>query len=79
MLQKLCDNCKKEIPVDSYDNGNFRIEINKSDDEVIEFSGDLCEECENKIIEEIKNIFKNYNLAEQNEDETLLLTTEMEN
>ena len=53
MLKKLCDNCKKEIPLDTYDEGNFTITIGKQDDTEIELNGDLCEDCEKEVIEGI--------------------------
>ena len=67
MLKKLCDNCKSEMNIDD---NNFRIEINTSKDEIIELYADLCEKCENDLIEAIKTTLKSYGIKEEeiNED-----------
>ena len=41
-----------------YEEQNFSININKSDDEMITFSGDLCEDCENEIINTITELLE---------------------
>ena len=68
MLKKLCDNCKSEMNID---NEGFKIEINGSIPEngVIECYADLCEKCENDLIEAIKTTLKSYGIKEEiNED-----------
>ena len=67
MLKKLCDNCKSEMDID---NEGFRIEINGSisENEVIEYSADLCEKCEKDLIEAIETTLKSYGVKEEKEE-----------
>ena len=83
MLQKLCDNCKKEMElnINYYDESTFNLLINTEDGKEINFSGDLCEECENIIIEKIKDVLKTFSINEQiiekEEEEIILEEDEM--
>ena len=49
------------------DNEGFRIEINGSisENEVIEYSADLCEKCEKEIIEVIETTLKSYGVKNE--------------
>ena len=75
MLQKLCDNCKKEMSIDSvnlYDEGTFYLNIGIEKGTELTFNGDLCEDCEKTLVEKIKEILKDYNIKEDEiiEDES---------
>ena len=79
MLKKLCDKCNKEMSLDdyNYEEQNFSININKSDDEMITFSGDLCENCENEIINTITELLEKNGIKKEL-DEIVVVDEESE-
>lgn len=76
MLQKICDNCKTSMVMNEYyDENTFGLIINTESGKELSFSGDLCEECEKKIIQEITALLHSYNI---NEDKVEEITEEEE-
>lgn len=63
MLKKVCDVCGKDMPIDTLEENSFTVIINKSDATETSYSGDLCSECEEKIITELTSLLKSHNLS----------------
>ena len=62
MLKKVCDVCGKDMSIDTLDENSFTVIINKSDATETSYSGDLCVECEEKIMAELTSLLKAHNL-----------------
>ena len=62
MLKKVCDVCGKDMSIDTLDESSFTVIINKSDATETSYSGDLCAECEEKIMAELTSLLKAHNL-----------------
>ena len=71
MLQKLCDNCKKEMSLDSvnlYDECTFYLNIVIEKGTEITFNGDLCEDCEKELVYKIKDLIEQYGIKEEKQE-----------
>lgn len=80
MLKKLCDKCNKEMSLGdyNYEEQSFSININKSNDEMITFSGDLCEDCENEIINTITELLEKNGIKKELDEVEIVAVDEEE-